>query len=166
MKVLVANIEDVMREAAVPIAVYLVLRAISDRPPFTEARLGARLPRPPVRPFGRPLAVRVRRDRVHWLVLRRVHRGAARRRRVRRRARQSAPGHGVGRGRARRHRDPSRFANLLPSFVYWAEEGGDAALFRRLPSETEAEGLKVSQMLLPIKNHRFEPFRQRQLTPE
>jgi len=44
--------------------------------------------------------------------------------------------------------------NLLPTLVYWQVEGRNEALFRRLPYETEYEGLKVSQLLLPIKDHR------------
>ena len=52
--------------------------------------------------------------------------------------------------------------NLLPSLIYWQEHGENDALFRRLPYETEFEGLKVSQLLLPIPTHRFEPFAETQ----
>ena len=46
--------------------------------------------------------------------------------------------------------------------IYWQEHGENDALFRRLPYETEFEGLKVSQLLLPIPTHRFEPFAETQ----
>ena len=75
----------------VPIAVYLVLRVVSTRPPFTaDADGAARVPRPPVRPFGHPLAARVRRDRLDRLVLRRLRRGARGDHRAHRRAREPA----------------------------------------------------------------------------
>jgi hypothetical protein len=54
------------------------------------------------------------------------------------------------------------FVNLLPGFIYWAEHGTNDKLVRRLPYETEAEGLKVSQLLLPIDGHRFGPFAETQ----
>jgi len=50
------------------------------------------------------------------------------------------------------------FVNLLPTLVYWTTEGTNSAMFRRLPYETEFEGLKVSQLFLPIENHRLGPF--------
>lgn len=54
------------------------------------------------------------------------------------------------------------FINLVPTFVYWAQHGSNDALVQRLPYETEAEGLKVSQLLLPIEHHRFAPFAETQ----
>jgi phosphoglycerol transferase len=53
-------------------------------------------------------------------------------------------------------------ANLLPTLAYWTTEGTNAAMFRRLPYETEYEGLKVSQLVLPIRNHRIASFADRE----
>jgi phosphoglycerol transferase len=147
----------------VPVAVYLVLRVVSDRPPFTAARESPR-------GFG----VRVfDRAGILWLLaciaiassgayygvfaatlvaaLAVVDFAANRRVRVLASAGVALAAIGV-----------VAFVNLLPSFVYWAEHGANDALVRRLPYETEAEGLKVSQLLLPIERHRFGPFAETQ----
>jgi phosphoglycerol transferase len=44
--------------------------------------------------------------------------------------------------------------NLIPTFVYWAEHGRNGELVRRGTSETEVNGLKVSQLVLPVEGHR------------
>jgi hypothetical protein len=46
--------------------------------------------------------------------------------------------------------------NLAPTFVYMAVHGQDAAVVRRTPSETEFEGLKISQLVLPVEQHRIQ----------
>ncbi len=46
-------------------------------------------------------------------------------------------------------------AHLVPSFVYWADHGGSTNLIARFAAETEVDGLKLSQLLLPIKAHRI-----------
>ncbi len=45
--------------------------------------------------------------------------------------------------------------NLLPTFVYWAQHGRNPDLVARGPSETEVNGLKISQLLLPVEDHRI-----------
>ncbi|MFM8305330.1 MAG: hypothetical protein ACKOA9_13720 [Actinomycetota bacterium] len=45
--------------------------------------------------------------------------------------------------------------NLIPTFVYWAEHGRNGDLVQRGPSETEVNGLKVSQLVLPVQGHRI-----------
>ena len=139
----------------VPIAVYLVLRVVSPEPPFTTVT-------------DRPRGFRVRvfdRAGILWLlgcyaiastgsyygvftvillvVVGLVDVLANRRARV-------AASAGVALAAI-------AFAavfNLMPTLVYWTTEGTNAAMFRRLPYETEAEGLKVSQLFLPIEHHR------------
>jgi phosphoglycerol transferase len=44
--------------------------------------------------------------------------------------------------------------NLTPTFVYWAQHGRNPDVVKRGPSETEVNGLKISQLLLPIEGHR------------
>ena len=46
--------------------------------------------------------------------------------------------------------------NLAPTFVYMAVHGQDTAVVRRNPSETEFEGLKISQLVLPVEQHRIQ----------
>jgi hypothetical protein len=45
--------------------------------------------------------------------------------------------------------------NLIPTFVYWAENGRNGDLVQRGPSETEVNGLKISQLILPVEGHRI-----------
>jgi len=45
--------------------------------------------------------------------------------------------------------------NLIPTFVYWAEHGRNPDLVQRGPSETEVNGLKISQLVLPVEGHRI-----------
>ncbi|MEI8000027.1 MAG: hypothetical protein WCI50_01630 [Actinomycetes bacterium] len=45
--------------------------------------------------------------------------------------------------------------NLLPTFVSWAEHGRNTHLVQRGPSETEVNGLKISQLVLPVEGHRI-----------
>ena len=45
--------------------------------------------------------------------------------------------------------------NLLPSLVYWAENGRNDVVGKRGVSETEVNGLKVSQLVLPVDDHRI-----------
>jgi phosphoglycerol transferase len=45
--------------------------------------------------------------------------------------------------------------NLLPTFFYWAEHGRNPDLVKRGPSETEINGLKLSQLVLPVEGHRI-----------
>ena len=84
----------------VPLAVYVMLRVVSDRPPFT---VGARHPpwlrRSLLRSRRHPVVARMRRDRVDGRVLRGVHGrvvGGARGRRLRRESATASAG--VGRG--------------------------------------------------------------------
>jgi phosphoglycerol transferase len=44
--------------------------------------------------------------------------------------------------------------NAAPNLVYMAVHGQDTAVVRRHPSETEYEGLKISQLVLPVEQHR------------
>ncbi len=48
--------------------------------------------------------------------------------------------------------------NLVPTFVYWAEHGRNDNLVQRGPSETEVNGLKISQLVLPVEGHRIGPL--------
>ncbi len=48
--------------------------------------------------------------------------------------------------------------NLAPSFLYWRDHGGSTNLIARFAAETEKDGLKVSQLFLPIKGHRLAPL--------
>ena len=45
--------------------------------------------------------------------------------------------------------------NLVPTFLYWAEHGRNGDLVQRGPSETEVNGLKISQLVLPVEGHRI-----------
>lgn len=45
--------------------------------------------------------------------------------------------------------------NLVPTFVYWAEHGRNGDLVQRGTSETEVNGLKISQLVLPVEGHRI-----------
>jgi hypothetical protein len=148
----------------VPIAVYLVLRVVSDRPPFTtpdpDARWGFRVR---VLDLGGILwllaCAAIASTGSYYAVLGAlllavvlvVDLVANRRVQVL-----------VSGGVALAVIVIVAFVNLLPSFVYWAEHGSNDALFRRLPYETEAEGLKVSQLFLPIEDHRIEALAETQ----
>ena len=44
--------------------------------------------------------------------------------------------------------------NAAPNLVYMRIHGQDTAVVRRHPSETEFEGLKISQLVLPVEQHR------------
>jgi phosphoglycerol transferase len=46
--------------------------------------------------------------------------------------------------------------NLAPSFVYWSEHGTNPVALNRGPSETEVDGLRVSQLVLPRQEHRID----------
>jgi phosphoglycerol transferase len=46
--------------------------------------------------------------------------------------------------------------NLAPNLVYMAVHGQDTAVVRRNPAETEFEGLKLSQLVLPVEQHRVD----------
>lgn len=48
--------------------------------------------------------------------------------------------------------------NLVPTFVYWAEHGRNENLVQRGTSETEVNGLKISQLVLPVEDHRLAPL--------
>jgi phosphoglycerol transferase len=48
--------------------------------------------------------------------------------------------------------------NLMPSLVYWAENGRNDVVGKRGVSETEVNGMKVSQLLLPVDEHRIGPL--------
>jgi phosphoglycerol transferase len=45
---------------------------------------------------------------------------------------------------------------LLPSFVYWIENGRNDEVAQRLPLESEFYGLKLAQLVLPITDHRID----------
>lgn len=44
--------------------------------------------------------------------------------------------------------------NLAPTFVSWAFDGRNTTVVARGPAETEFEGLKLSQLVLPVVDHR------------
>jgi hypothetical protein len=48
--------------------------------------------------------------------------------------------------------------NLVPTFVYWAQHGRNEDVVKRGPSETEVNGLKISQLVLPTEDHRIGAF--------
>jgi phosphoglycerol transferase len=48
--------------------------------------------------------------------------------------------------------------NISPTLLYWARHGGNDVIATRGPSETEVNGLKVSQLLLPVEGHRVDTF--------
>ncbi|MFI5045607.1 MAG: hypothetical protein ACHQIG_00970 [Acidimicrobiia bacterium] len=143
----------------VPIAVYLVLRVVSTRPPFTvdsDGRRGFR-----VRLFDRSgilwllacLAIASTGSYYGVFAVMLVAIVALVDVLANRRARVAASA-----GIAIAAIALAAFVNLLPTFVYWTVEGTNQAMFRRLPYETEAEGLKVSQLFLPIQHHRYARF--------
>jgi phosphoglycerol transferase len=45
--------------------------------------------------------------------------------------------------------------NLVPTFVYWAQHGRNPDVVVRGVSETEINGLKISQLVLPTEGHRI-----------
>ena len=45
--------------------------------------------------------------------------------------------------------------NMSPSILYWARNGTNSVVARRIPVEAEIYGLKITQLLLPIANHRI-----------
>ena len=52
--------------------------------------------------------------------------------------------------------------NLAPNFLYSLQHGSNPGALVRVPAEAELYGLKIVQMLLPVRNHRFPPFRRLQ----
>ncbi|MGH9027869.1 MAG: hypothetical protein ACRDWD_17415 [Acidimicrobiia bacterium] len=48
--------------------------------------------------------------------------------------------------------------NIAPTLLYWVRHGGNDVVSTRGPSETEVNGLKVSQLLLPVEGHRIDSF--------
>ncbi|MBM3660615.1 MAG: hypothetical protein FJW95_14095 [Actinobacteria bacterium] len=48
--------------------------------------------------------------------------------------------------------------NLVPTFLHWAENGRNGDLVQRGTSETEVNGLKLSQLVLPVEGHRIPAF--------
>jgi len=46
--------------------------------------------------------------------------------------------------------------NVAPNLIYMAVHGQDADVVRRNPAETEFEGLKLSQLVLPVEQHRVQ----------
>lgn len=48
---------------------------------------------------------------------------------------------------------------LLPNVFYWSEHGRNQSAVARIPTEQELYGLKLSQMVLPIPQHRLAAFR-------
>jgi phosphoglycerol transferase len=48
--------------------------------------------------------------------------------------------------------------NLAPSLVYWIDHGRNEVVGRRGTAETEVNGLKVSQLFLPVDDHRIGPL--------
>ena len=46
-------------------------------------------------------------------------------------------------------------ANSSPSLIYQYENGKNQEAFIRYPSESEAYGLKITQLLMPINSHRI-----------
>ena len=45
--------------------------------------------------------------------------------------------------------------NLTPTFVYWVQHGRNPDVVKRGVSETEINGLKISQLVLPAEGHRI-----------
>lgn len=48
--------------------------------------------------------------------------------------------------------------NMIPYKLYEYEHGGNSSVAQRVPAEAEIYGLKISQMLLPISEHRISTF--------
>jgi phosphoglycerol transferase len=46
--------------------------------------------------------------------------------------------------------------NVLPTFMYWGIHGTNTGVVRRSANETEFEGLKVAQLVLPVEQHRVQ----------
>ncbi|HMF83434.1 MAG TPA: hypothetical protein VKI01_09180 [Acidimicrobiia bacterium] len=52
--------------------------------------------------------------------------------------------------------------NLMPSFLYWAKHGQNDQAIPRGISETEVNGLRISELLLPRVDHRINAFAEAQ----
>lgn len=50
--------------------------------------------------------------------------------------------------------------NMLPDLLYRLQNGTNAAVFLRSPPEAEHYSFKIAQLLLPMPEHRFGPFRE------
>lgn len=48
--------------------------------------------------------------------------------------------------------------NAAPTLLYHLEHGGNATIPQRQPFESEYYSLRLSQLVLPLDTHRFEPF--------
>jgi phosphoglycerol transferase len=46
-------------------------------------------------------------------------------------------------------------ANLSPNLIHWLRQGYDPQVSQRAPSESETNGLKIAQMVLPVAYHRL-----------
>src|SRR5262249_42582572 len=44
--------------------------------------------------------------------------------------------------------------NVAPDLVWWVEHGQNSSVVQRGPEEAEREGLKLSQLVLPVEEHR------------
>ena len=145
----------------VPIATLLILQVLSDDPPFTGAPRIARasVASRAVGPAGGAVAPCVRGPGLDGAVLR-VLRGLAPGRRRRRRLRGAAE---LAAGRVRRRWPPASSSsccllNLSPSFLYWAVHGQNDQAIPRGVSETEVNGLRVAELVLPRVDHRIGAF--------
>jgi hypothetical protein len=54
----------------------------------------------------------------------------------------------------------SLFVNLAPNVMYWAANGPNSLVAPRQPGESDANGLRLAQLLLPVPDHRLGPLRQ------
>jgi phosphoglycerol transferase len=51
------------------------------------------------------------------------------------------------------------FLNLAPSFYSWSRHGKPIVMLDKLPAESEIYGLKIRQLISPVFEHPFPPFR-------
>ena len=49
--------------------------------------------------------------------------------------------------------------NLAPSLRSWARDGRPMSIPPKMPAESEAYGLKIRQLISPLREHTFDPFR-------
>ena len=129
----------------VPLAVYLILRVVSDRPPVhpeTRRRRAVGGVRRVRRGSGMAVAARVRRDRVVGRVLRRVHRCCLLVVLARRRLRRPPPAARarVGRDRDRRHRRGGGRSTSRPRSCTGPTTAPTTAVVRRLPVRDRGRG--------------------------
>ena len=50
--------------------------------------------------------------------------------------------------------------NLMPSLQVWAREGRPVSIDKKMPAESENYGLKIRQLISPVREHSLWPFRE------